>query len=87
MTPSTPWSAVASTRSWATGLAITWLLTDDGAEFELVGDGYRLDEGIGITVRHDDHAWLQPVNDALQAMLADGTYAEINARYSPFSIY
>ena len=64
-----------------------WLQTDDGAGFELVGDGYRLDEGIGIVVHHDDSAWLQPVNDALQAMLADGTYDEISARYFPFSIY
>ena len=64
-----------------------WLQTDNGAGFELVGDGDRLDEGIGIAVRHDDSAWLQPVNDALQVMLADGTYAEINARYFQFSIY
>ena len=64
-----------------------WLKTDAGMDFEIVGDGYRLDEGIGIAVRHDDSAWLQPVNEALQAIITDGTYAAINARYFPFSIY
>ena len=29
----------------------------------------------------------QRLNAALAAILADGTYAEINARYFPFSIY
>ena len=73
---------------FADGLVLyEWLQTDAGAEFTLVGDGYRLDEGIGIAVRQEDEALRQRLNAALAAILADGTYAEINARYFPFSIY
>ena len=54
-----------------------------------MGDGYRLDEGIGIAVRQEDEALRQRLNAALAAILADGAYAEINAQsqYFPFSIY
>ena len=64
-----------------------WLQSPEGAGFEFVGEGYRLDEGIGIAVRHEDASLLQRLNGALQAILADGTYEGINARYFPFSIY
>ncbi len=73
---------------FADGLVLyEWLQTEDGAGFEFFGDGYSLDDGIGIAVRKDDTALLQRLNDALAAILADGTYEEINARYFPFSIY
>ena len=52
-----------------------------------MGDAYNLDEGIGIAVRKEDDALRQRLNAALAAILADGTYARINARYFPFSIY
>ena len=40
---------------FADGLVLyEWLQTDAGAEFTLVGDGYSLDEGIGIAVRQED---------------------------------
>ena len=64
-----------------------WLQSPEGKGFEFVGEGYRLDEGIGIAVRHEDAALLSRLNGALQAILADGTYERINARYFPFSIY
>ena len=64
-----------------------WLRGPEGAGFEFVGVEYRLDEGIGIAVRHEDAALLLRLNDALKAVLADGTYERINARYFPFSIY
>ena len=64
-----------------------WLQTPEGAGFEFVGEGYRLDEGIGIAVRHEDTTLLSRLNVALQAILANGTYERINARYFPFSIY
>ena len=38
-------------------------------------------------VRHEDAALLLRLNDALKAVLANGTYERINARYFPFSIY
>ena len=65
----------------------TWLQSPEGAGFEFVGEGYRLDEGIGIAVRHEDASLLQRLNGALKAILANGTYERINARYFPFSIY
>ena len=64
-----------------------WLQGPEGAGFEFVGEGYRLDEGIGIAVRHEDASLLSRLNRALEAILANGTYERINARYFPFSIY
>ena len=64
-----------------------WLQGPEGASFEFVGEGYRLDEGIGIAVRHEDVSLLQRLNGALEAILENGTYERINARYFPFSIY
>ncbi len=64
-----------------------WLQGPEGAGFAFVGEGYRLDEGIGIAVRHEDASLLSRLNRALDAILANGTYERINARYFPFSIY
>ena len=64
-----------------------WLQSPEGAGFAYAGDAYRLDEGIGIAVRKEDEALRQSVNRALRAILADGTYERINARYFPFDIY
>ena len=64
-----------------------WLQGPEGAGFGFVGEEYRLDEGIGIAVRHEDVPLLSRLNGALQAILANGTYERINARYFPFSIY
>lgn len=64
-----------------------WLGSSEGADFAYAGDAYRLDEGIGIAVRKEDEALRQRLNRALRAILADGTYEKINARYFPFDIY
>ncbi len=64
-----------------------WLQGPEGTGFGFVGEGYRLDEGIGIAVRHEDASLLSRLNGALEAILANGTYERINARYFPFSIY
>ncbi len=64
-----------------------WLQGPEGAGFEFVGEGYRLDKGIGMAVRHEDASLLSRLNGALKAILASGTYERINARYFPFSIY
>ena len=64
-----------------------WLQGPESADFAFVGEGYRLDEGIGIAVRHEDASLLQRLNGALEAILANGTYERINARYFPFSIH
>ncbi len=64
-----------------------WLRSPEGAGFAYVGEGHRLDEGIGIALRKEDDALRQRLNRALRAILADGTYEKINARYFPFSIH
>lgn len=64
-----------------------WLGTDDGKGFEFVGEGLSLDDGIGIAVRKEDTALQAKLNTAIAAILADGTYEKINAKYFPFSIY
>ena len=64
-----------------------WLQDPEGADFEFVGEAYRLDEGIGIAVRREDKSFLSRLNGGLEAILANGTYERINARYFPFSIY
>ena len=64
-----------------------WLQGPEGAGFAFVGEGYRLDEGIGIAVRQEDASLLSRLNGALEAILANGTYEQINAHYFPFSIY
>ena len=70
------------------GLGVwNWLRSPEGAGFAYVGDGYRLDEGIGIALRKEDEALRHRLNRALEAILADGTYEKINAKYFPFSIY
>ncbi|MDE0309113.1 MAG: transporter substrate-binding domain-containing protein [Acidiferrobacterales bacterium] len=64
-----------------------WLQGPDGADFDFTGDGYRIDEGIGIAVRKDDRELLDKLNQAIRTILDDGTYEKINDRYFPFSIY
>ena len=64
-----------------------WLGSPEGEGFAYAGDPYRLDEGIGIAVRKEDDALRRRLNRAIRAILADGAYKTINARYFPFSIY
>ena len=64
-----------------------WLQTEAGAQYQLVGDAYSMDEGIGIAVRKEDDELRRRLNTAIAAILADGTYARINAKYFPFRIY
>ena len=42
---------------------------------------------ISIAVRKDDDALREKLDQALIAILEDGTYQEINEKYFPFSIY
>ena len=64
-----------------------WLSTIGGATFRFTGEGIRLDEGIGIAVRHQDEALRLRLNGALRALITNGIYRRINARYFPFSIH
>jgi len=68
-----------------------WLkASSDGACCELVGpDLYDplFGDGQGIGVRKEDSALRDTLNAALAAILADGTYKTINAKYFDFPMY
>ncbi|MYB34003.1 MAG: transporter substrate-binding domain-containing protein [Gammaproteobacteria bacterium] len=65
---------------------VKWLEVN-AEEYEFVGDEYFLDEGIGIALRKEDEDLRLLLNGAIQAILEDGTYAGINARYFDFDLY
>ncbi|KEA65658.1 Lysine-arginine-ornithine-binding periplasmic protein precursor [Marinobacterium lacunae] len=66
--------------------AYDWLNSADGEGFEFKGDDIDINDKIAIAVRKGD-----PLKDkfsaAIKAIVDNGTYAEINAKYFPFSIY
>ncbi|SFP64009.1 polar amino acid transport system substrate-binding protein [Geopseudomonas sagittaria] len=64
-----------------------WLKSDAGKDFEFKGEPVFDDDKIGIAVRKGDDALRERLNSALQAIVEDGTYQQINAKYFPFSIY
>lgn len=67
--------------------AYDWLQTDAGKGFGFKGEDIDIDDKIAIAVRLNDTELKERFNAALEAIVANGTYAEINARYFPFSIY
>ncbi|WP_370298965.1 ABC transporter substrate-binding protein [Pontibacterium sp.] len=66
--------------------AYDWLSTDAGQKFEFKGSDIDINDKIGIAVRKNDPL-TDKFNRALKAIADNGKYAEINARYFPFSIY
>jgi len=64
-----------------------WLNSEAGAGFEFKGEPVFDNDVIGIALRKGDDALREELNAAIKAIVADGTYAEINAKYFPFSIY
>lgn len=67
--------------------AYDWLRSDAGSAFEFKGEDIDINDKIGIAVRQGDTELKERFNQALDAIVEDGTYAEINAKYFPFSIY
>lgn len=64
-----------------------WLKTSgNGDKFEFKGKSFMKTDKIGIAVRKGDKL-KDKLNEALKAILANGTYEKINAKYFPFSIY
>ena len=65
--------------------------TDEGKCCELVGkpvtDPKFVGEGVGMAVRQEDNDLREQINAALAAIIADGTYKAINAKYFPINIY
>lgn len=66
--------------------AYDWLKTKDGQGFEFKGKDVDTNDKIGIAIRKGDPLKAK-FNKALKAIVADGTYAKINAKYFPFSIF
>ncbi|MBP0050182.1 transporter substrate-binding domain-containing protein [Marinobacterium sp. AK62] len=66
--------------------AYDWLRTEDGKGFEFKGEDIDIDDKIAIAIRKGDPL-KEKFNAAIKAIVEDGTYEEINARYFPFSIY
>ena len=64
-----------------------WVKSDAGKAFEFKGDPVFDGDLIGIAVRKGDSALVGKLNKAIAAIVANGTYAKINAKYFPFSIY
>lgn len=62
-----------------------WLKSDAGKDFEFKGEPVFDDDKIGIAVRKNDPL-RERLNDALKAIIEDGTYKKINDQYFPFSI-
>ncbi|SDT22765.1 amino acid ABC transporter substrate-binding protein, PAAT family [Halopseudomonas xinjiangensis] len=62
-----------------------WLQSDAGSDFEFKGEPVFDNDKIGIAVRKGDPLQ-ERLNKALDAIIENGTYAEINAKYFPFSI-
>ena len=54
---------------------------------EEVVDPEYIGEGVGIAVRKKNNALRERFDDAIDAILANGTYKKINDRYFPFSVY
>jgi polar amino acid transport system substrate-binding protein len=66
--------------------AYNWLQSEAGQGFEFKGDDIDIDDKIGIAVRKNDPL-KEKFNAAIKAIVENGTYETINAKYFPFSIY
>jgi polar amino acid transport system substrate-binding protein len=64
-----------------------WLESDAGADFEFKGEPVFENDLIAIALRKGNEDLVEEINAAIDAIVEDGTYAEINAKYFPFSIY
>jgi len=64
-----------------------WLDSKDGACCAFLGEAVVKDDEIGIAIRKEDGDLKAKFNEAIAAILADGTYDMISAKYFPFSIY
>ena len=65
--------------------AMDWLSENSG--FAIAGEKIDINDQIGIGIRQGEDALKQAFNDAIDAIRANGTYAEINAKYFSADIY
>ncbi len=68
-----------------------WLKTPEGACCELapteLNDPAYFGSGVAIALRQGDDALMRKLDAAIDGIVADGTYAKINAKYFPFPIF
>lgn len=64
-----------------------WMKTASNDCCKLVGDVAGTETETGIAVRLDDDALREKLNAAIDAIVADGTYKKIQAKYFDFDIY
>jgi polar amino acid transport system substrate-binding protein len=68
-----------------------WLKTPEGACCEMapgdLSDASYFGSGVAIALRKGDDALLKRFDGAIDGIVADGTYAKINAKYFPFPIF
>jgi lysine-arginine-ornithine-binding protein len=68
-----------------------WLKSPEGACCEMapndLTDAAYFGAGMAIALRKGDDALLKRFNEAIDGIVADGTYAKINAKYFPFPIF
>ncbi len=88
------WSLLTSNEVDAVlfdSLAIYGFLTEPaGKPFDFVGEfipGEDVSSTAHITVRKDNHALRDRVNEAIIEMKLNGSYDRINRKYFPFSVY
>jgi polar amino acid transport system substrate-binding protein len=67
-----------------------WLKTPEASCCEIVGgdlnDNAYFGSGVAIALRKGDETLMKQFNTAIDGIVADGTYAKINAKYFPFPI-
>jgi polar amino acid transport system substrate-binding protein/arginine/ornithine transport system substrate-binding protein len=66
-----------------------FLKKPEAAAFELVGEEYSgglLGDGNAIALRKEDTELLAKVNAAIDAIIADGTYDKVTAKYFTFKL-
>ena len=67
--------------------ALEWLKGSSGKCCKIVGPDLVLGGPVGAGLRKEDQDLKAVINSGIASILADGTYARINAEYFPFSIY
>lgn len=71
--------------------AYAWLATNQGKCCAYAGkdldDVRYVGEGVGVGLRKEDGELRDMINNAIDEIIADGTYKKINDKYFPFSVY
>ncbi len=66
---------------------VEWMKTAGNECCKMVGDVKGTETEAGIAVRKEDEELRQKLNSAIDAIVADGTYAKIVGKYFDFDIY